>query len=124
MTAKRKPATKAKAVQGRGNTETLATKFMDQESAIMDMVHMANIVSTIIEDAIGDDSHEAITKSPDFYFLPEDQTEKMLFSVYHLERMIKKFKDDWFKSLHEEAVDVPPTARAPLKLVGSGKGTA
>ena len=119
MKAKRKPATKA-----RENSETWATKFLGQESAIMDIVHMANIVSTVIEDAIGDDSHQAITKNPDFYFLPEAETEKMLFSVYHLERMIKKFKDDWFKSLHEQAVDVPPTTRAPLKLVGSSKGAA
>ena len=64
------------------------------ESEVHDLLNMARITTNQIEDALGG-THETITRNKSFYYLPEDQKERLVFSVYHLENMIHDFRDKY-----------------------------
>ena len=64
------------------------------ESEINNLLNMARIASNQIEEAVGG-SHEEITRNRHYYYLPEDQVERIVFSIYHLENLIRDFRDEY-----------------------------
>jgi hypothetical protein len=78
----------------------LARAYRDFESDICDLAHMANLVAGVVEDTLEKDAQD-IGEKPMMYYVPEP--ELVLFSVYHLEKMVRAFKEKYFLALHDRA---------------------
>lgn len=72
--------------------------FGDLESDVYDLANMAFLASSALEEAIATNPKE-ITGSEDKYLIRENECAALLFSVYHLQKMIGEFKQRYFSLL-------------------------
>lgn len=89
-------------------TLKLGDKFRDMESKLHDLRNMAGVAADYVEDALSSNPYAEMTGSPNYYFFQEGETERILFTVYHLQNMIGKLVDDYLAAYHQE--EAPPAA--------------
>jgi hypothetical protein len=67
------------------------------EADLCDLVHMAHIVATLLEDALGDKNmHQEITRLPNTYYLNEEDADAMLFASYEVHNRLRALRNKYY----------------------------
>jgi hypothetical protein len=89
----------------------LARAFRDLESEIHDLKNMACLVSSALESSLGSD-HSAVTGRPDFYYVPEQRRDPLMFAAYHLQSMIGAVSERYLAALEANSAKLPPSPQS------------
>lgn len=92
----------AQAAKDAARRERSAQAFDELESSICDLHLMSILAAEAVEGAIGNSTVE-LTGNPEFHFIPKQQVETVLFAVFHLKKMLRAFKQDYYAVLEAES---------------------
>jgi hypothetical protein len=72
----------------------------DFQSDLYDLVNMAHIAATLLEDGLGNKkAQEEITGSPNIYYLSEEDTAAMIFVSYEIYSRLRVLLNKYLDSL-------------------------
>ena len=70
------------------------------ESDLYDLVNMAHILATLLEDSFGNKkTHWKITRLPNTYYLGEEDTDAMIFASYDIHHRLRALRDKYQDSM-------------------------
>jgi hypothetical protein len=73
---------------------------LNLESDLCDLVNMAHIAATLLEDNLGNKkAQEEITRIPNTYYLSEEDADAMIFAGYDVHNRLKALLDKYLDSL-------------------------
>lgn len=71
----------------------------DLEGDLIDLGQMAKLAADALEDAIGVNDYQHITKNPEFFYLPEAQVGALLFAIHHQEKLVKDHQEAYWAAM-------------------------
>ena len=67
----------------------------DLDADLCDLVNMAHIVATLVEDSLGHKGLE-LTHLPDAYFINDEDANAMIFASYEVHTRLKALRDKYY----------------------------